>query len=121
MILIIDDEHLIADMLQIELEDAGFAVMIANNGDQAMAMLDDTKAVFAGLVTDINMGDSPDGWAVARHGRESNPDLPVVYMTGGAAADWPVYGVPHSILVPKPFVVDQVITALSTLLNTGSR
>jgi hypothetical protein len=27
------------------------------------------------------------------------PDLPVVYMTGGSAAEWPAEGVPKSILL----------------------
>ena len=120
VILVADDEVLIADLLQIALEDAGFAVLVANDGDWAVAMLDDPTQAIAAVVTDINMGPGPDGWAVARHARELNPAMPVVYMTGAAAGEWPVLGVPHSILVSKPFVVDQIITALATLLNSGS-
>lgn len=120
VVLIVDDEIVIAELLQLELADAGYDVLVANDGDWAKAILGDKKAGVAALVTDINMGIGPDGWAVARHGREINPDLPVIYMTGGAAAEWPVHGVPRSVLVPKPFVVSQVITALASLLNTAS-
>lgn len=53
----------------------------------------------------------------ARHARELHPDLPVVYITGGAGNEWTSLGVPGSVLVPKPFVATQIVTALSTLLN----
>jgi len=118
-VLVVDDEQLIADLIQDALQDAGFEVLVANDGDWAMAMLDDRAMTFAALVTDINIGGGPDGWAVARHSREVNPALPVVYMTGAAADEWPVHGVPQSILVCKPFVTGQIVTALATLLNTG--
>ena len=120
VVLVVDDEIAIADLLQLELIDAGYDVLVANDGDWAKAMLADPKTGIAALVTDVNMGGGPDGWAVARHAREVNSDLPVIYMTGGAAAEWPIHGVPRSVLVPKPFVVSQVITALATLLNTAS-
>ncbi len=119
-ILVVDDEAMITAMLDLELADAGYAVRVANTGHEAMAALDDSGQSFTAVITDINMGDSPDGWTVARHGREANPDLPVIYMTGAAAAEWPAHGVPRSILVAKPFVVSQIVTALATLLNKAS-
>jgi DNA-binding response OmpR family regulator len=60
-----------------------------------------------------------DGWAVARTAREIDPEFPVVYMTGAAADQWPVQGVPNSILLAKPFAPAQLVTAISNLLNTG--
>nr|WP_281128229.1 hypothetical protein [Sphingomonas sp. AR_OL41] len=56
-------------------------------------------------------------------GRERTADLPVIYMTGDSAAEWTSQGVPNSILVAKPFAINQVVTAVSQLLNahgTGS-
>jgi len=71
----------------------------------------------AGLVTDIRLGAGPSGWDLARHARQTRPDLPVIYMTGDSAADWPVQGVPRSQVVQKPFAVSQIVTALSTILT----
>jgi hypothetical protein len=45
------------------------------------------------------------------------PDLPVIYMTGAAAAEWPAEGVPKSILLEKPFAPAQLVTAVAQLLN----
>jgi hypothetical protein len=74
--------------------------------------------VLRGLITDINLGDGPDGWEVAKRGRELIPTLPVVYMSGASGQDWPPKGVPHSTLLAKPFAPAQHITAISVLLNT---
>jgi CheY-like chemotaxis protein len=60
------------------------------------------------------------GWDVARHGRETNPDLPVVYVTASERHDWASRGVPNSVLIAKPFAPAQVLIAVSQLLNVGN-
>lgn len=69
------------------------------------------------MLTDIQLGRGPDGWEVARHARELVPEMPVVYISGDSAHEWTARGVPDSIMVSKPFVDAQIITAVSTLLN----
>lgn len=118
--LLVDDEALILNLLDLALTEAGFAVVTASNAKAAIAKLDDPKTPLAGIITDIRMGDGEDGWDVARHARELEPAFPVVYMTGDSAQDWSAYGVPNSAIVPKPFVVAQIITAISTLLNSAA-
>jgi hypothetical protein len=39
-------------------------------------------------------------------------------MTGAAAEEWTSQGVPHSILLQKPFAPAQLVTAVSQLLNS---
>ncbi len=68
-------------------------------------------------MTDIRLGEGKSGWDIARHVRGVAAAIPVVYMSGDSASDWHARGVPDSIMVQKPFVMAQVITALSTLLN----
>jgi CheY-like chemotaxis protein len=70
------------------------------------------------LVTDINLGSGElDGWDVARHAREIEPQFPVVYMSGIEADQWASKGVPNSIMLAKPFAPAQLVTAVSQLLN----
>jgi DNA-binding response OmpR family regulator len=57
------------------------------------------------------------GWDVARHARERNPQIAVVYVTGDSAAEWAAQGVPKSQLVPKPFAAAQLVAAVTALLN----
>jgi len=60
------------------------------------------------------------GWDIARHARQLNPELPVIYVTGASAHEWGAMGVPNSVLLSKPFAPAQLLTAVSQLLNTGS-
>lgn len=116
-VLLVDDDLLVQDVIRSALEDGGFEVVGAAAGTQAMAILDDSAVGIQALVTDVNLGHGESGWDVARYGRELNAVLPVVYVSGDSAHDWPVHGVPGSILVQKPFAPVQIVTAVATVLN----
>ena len=116
-VLLVEDELLILEIVQDALEQAGFEVLAAPSGFAALKHLGEGVADLAGLVTDIRLGEGPNGWDLARHARRSRPDMPVIYMTADSAADWPVEGVPRSQLVQKPFAVSQIVTALSAMLT----
>ncbi|WP_348629776.1 hypothetical protein [Mesorhizobium sp. M7A.F.Ca.US.011.01.1.1] len=73
--------------------------------------------MFKAVITDIKLGDGPAGWDIGRHVRQAIPAMPVVYMSGDSAGDWRVQGVPESVMISKPFVPAQIITALIQLLN----
>ncbi len=121
-VLIVDDEPLIALEIADALDDAGFAHETCHSGDCAMtAMGAETgkrEPAYCALVTDIRLGQGPSGWDVARHAREIHSAIPVVYVTGDSAADHSAYGVPDSVMIQKPFVAVQIITAISNLLNS---
>lgn len=120
LVFIVEDEPLIREVLEAALQDGGFEIAKASSGTQAMSMLDAHIDEYQALITDVNLGrEAKTGWDVARHGRELNPALPVIYMTGDSAADWAVNGVPNSVLLEKPFAPAQLVTAVSHLLNTA--
>ena len=119
MLLLVEDEPAIRDLLQEALEDGGFAIALAENGTQAIAALDGKNKDFRGLITDVDLGTGPDGWDVARHARQINHAIPVVYMSGASAHDWASHGVPNSTMVDKPFAPVQIVTAISALLNAS--
>jgi CheY-like chemotaxis protein len=118
LILVVEDEDAIRDLLQTALEDDGYKVLLAGSGEEAIKLLKKHKTA-KGLVTDIRLGSERKmtGWEIARQARELNPEIAVVYMSGDSAADWSVDGVPKSVMVPKPFALSQISTALATLLN----
>ena len=87
---------------------------------QAISALEAPAANFCALITDIRLGrGEPTGWDIARRARELSPTLPVIYMTGDGAGDYPANGVPNSVLLCKPFAPAQVVTAVAQLLNSG--
>jgi hypothetical protein len=82
-----------------------------------MALLDSRHGELRALVTDIRLGDGPDGWELAHRARELNGQVAVDYVTGDSVDDWPANGVPKSVVIQKPFAEAQLVTALSTLLT----
>ena len=82
-----------------------------------MGELDADAARFRGVLTDIRLGRGPNGWEIARHAGELAPHIPVVYIGGDSAHEWDAQGVPNSVMVSKPFVAAQIITAITSLLN----
>jgi CheY-like chemotaxis protein len=121
LLLLVEDDDLVRSTIDDALCEGGFELEIASSGAEAIAILESHKDTLRGLITDINLGQGPDGWEVARRGRELIPTLPVVYMSGGAAHEWASRGVPHSTLVGKPFAPVQLLTAISTLLNVSDQ
>jgi DNA-binding response OmpR family regulator len=85
------------------------------SGAQALAELEANPARFGAPLTDVRLG-QPDGWEVARWARELVPRMPVLYVTGDSAHEWHTQGVPNSLVVAKPFVAAQIVTALRALL-----
>ena len=121
ILLLVEDDETLQNLMEIALSDEGFEVVLVSNGTKAIAELDADGARFKGLVTDIRLGAGPNGWDVGRRAREVVSGLPVVYMSGDSAHEWSANGVPESIMLQKPFVPAQLITAITTLLNqTGS-
>ena len=117
LILVVEDESLIQGIVRDALEEGGFQAEIAESGEEAIKLLQGNSSHYRAVLTDINLKGKLTGWDVAKRAREMNPEIPVVYMTGAAADDWPSHGVPNSVLLNKPFAPAQVVTAVSQLLN----
>lgn len=117
IVLIVDDEPLIAMMVEAAFEEAGFTVHLAHSAEEAATAIEALGSTLCALVTDVRLGAGGDGWQVAHGARVAFPHLPVVYMTGDSADAWSASGVPKSVLVQKPFVGAQVFAAVTGLMN----
>jgi len=117
VVLLVEDEPLIAFVLEEELNEEGFQVVAAGEAGIAIELIERNEVPFRALITDIDLGGGLTGWEVAQRGREINANLPVIYMSGKSAIEWSANGVPESFMLQKPFVFAQLLTALSSLLN----
>ena len=117
LLLLAEDEALIAMAVEGALSEAGYEVVTASNGVEAMAIVEDRHAEIAGLVTDIRLDIGPSGWELGHRARELSPLVSVVYMSGDSAHEWAANGVPKSVMLHKPFAEAQLVTAVSILLN----
>ena len=116
-LLLVEDETGIQEVLATALQDEGFEVVIAPTANDAISELEEGGARFKAIITDIGLGGGPSGWDVGRRAREFAPSIPLIYMSGDSAFEWSANGVPESVMLQKPFVIAQLITALTTLLN----
>ena len=117
MLLLVEDESLVALAMQDALEDAGYNVIMADDGHSGAAAVESSVGDVAGLITDIRLGTGPDGWLLARQARERRPELPVLYVTGDSARDWSVQGVTGSAVLQKPFQPERMLAELRALLG----
>jgi DNA-binding response OmpR family regulator len=120
-ILVVEDDELVSEIVEGTLVDGGFEAAVAATGEQAVTLLKGTNSKYRALITDIDLGGNVDGWEVAKCARALDPNFPIIYMTGGSAYNWPIHGVPNSLLLVKPFAPSQLVTAISNLLNSISR
>jgi DNA-binding response OmpR family regulator len=115
-VMVVEDDQSIQSIVEEALSDGGFEPAIASSGEEALTLLSESN--YRALVIDIKLGkDRIRGWDVARRARAMNPLLPVVYITGASADEWPVQGVPNSVVLTKPFAPAQLVTAVSQLLT----
>jgi DNA-binding NtrC family response regulator len=113
-ILIVEDEMLIMHLMESSLEEGGFKVILAASGEQAIQILDAQNPPFRAVITDVNLGREKSGWDVAKHAREIDPEIAIIYVTGHGGVDWTSHGLPKSILITKPFAVAQLLTAVES-------
>lgn len=79
-ILVVDDEHIILDVLDHGLALAGFKVSRAETSDAALAAFERDNIDL--LMTDIKMPGPIDGVTLADVMRRRNPRLPVIFLSG---------------------------------------
>lgn len=111
-IFVIEDEWLLLDTITAELQDAGYGVIEAMSGDDALAILNATRKPDL-LFTDIRLPGSVDGWQLAEAARAKYPHMPVIYATGYTAI--PARQVPGSIFLQKPYRPSAVVQAATEL------
>ena len=118
LILVVEDDQAVQIIVEDALVEGGFEPAIAPSGEEAVKLLRGNRGRYRALVADIALRGRMSGWEVATHARHIDPEFPVLYLTGAYAHQWPLRGVPNSILVTKPFAPPQLVTAVSLLLNS---
>lgn len=116
-VLLVENDQRLGALFEAALNEAGHDVARAHNGHEALCRLAAKAPPVDLVVTDIDLGEGPDGWQVARHARAVSPDMPVIYMTGGRADEWLPQHVPLGVLLLKPFPIDQLMQMVRHLLT----
>jgi len=117
-VLVVEDEWVIAEVLAMTLADAGYQVITAANGRQALASLAETRPDV--IVTDTMMPilDGP-GLLAALAADPAHRDIPVVLMS--AAQPRTTWSAGADALIGKPFDLDTLDALVQRLLSGRSR
>jgi len=121
-VLVVDDEAMVRDVLAGQLEDAGFDVLLAEDGAEALGLIAGGEGVDV-LVTDLSMP-GMNGLAVIRDAQEQRPGLPAILLTG-YAGDGAVLAAGGSVsgaflLLRKPIPIQDLIDRIQALLAVGA-
>ena len=105
LVLVVEDEVLIRMLLSDELRQAGFAVIEAANGDEALEVLAAQVAPDV-MITDVRMPGGIDGLGLAAQARRAHPRLRVIVTSGhcplGAAEIADAF-------IPKPYDLGRLV------------
>lgn len=118
-VLLVEDEGLIRLMTSQALQDEGFEVVEAWNGDEAARLLDSPDG-FDVLFTDVQMPGTLDGLDVAMHARRRYPGIPVLVVSGYAPHLIRRLGAlePVAVFIGKPYRLDELMAAIMRLTAT---
>ncbi len=98
-VLVVDDDAGVRRLAELSLQEAGFTVTTATNGEEALAAL--TEARPDAVLLDLEMP-VMDGREFLARLRELDPELPVVIMTGHRALEARME-LPAQDAIQKPF------------------
>jgi CheY-like chemotaxis protein len=116
-ILLVEDEPLLLMMTEVVLHDAGYEVMAAGHGPDALKRIAENPGRFIALVTDYSMPLGVTGTDIIDRIRQEFPLIPVILTSAYFNAVPPNWQHKETIkYLPKPYNPDSLVDMLSALL-----
>ncbi len=116
-VMVAEDEQNIREFVVINLERAGYEIMEAESGDQALELYDRGGGHFDVVILDIMMPGSHDGLAVCRELRRRNPSLGIILLTAKTQEMDKVSGLMMGAddYVTKPFSPSELVARVDAV------
>src|ERR1700710_2070122 len=109
-VLVVEDDAQIREIVKDELEEAGYAVVVASDADAAVAVLEARSDIHL-VFTDIDMPGSMDGLKLAACVRDRWPPVHIIITTGKSR---PLEIPANALFIPKPYIGRTVVDAVRT-------
>jgi two-component system OmpR family response regulator len=119
-VLVVDDEHNIAEVVTMALRFEGFGVQTASSGREALAAVTSFKPHI--VVLDVMLPDI-DGFEVARRLGAQRASVPIIFLTARDATDDKIRGLTGGgdDYMTKPFSLEELVARIRTILRrTGA-
>jgi len=113
-VLLVDDEPTVRRILRRTLERLGYAVQEAEDGAEALALLDEGTEV--GLVLTDTVMPKVDGWELIREVRRRHPTLPIIRMSGFAEPPDEAHDDQSDVFLAKPFDIGVLQQTVQNLM-----
>jgi PAS domain S-box-containing protein len=118
-VLVVEDEAIVRMLLVEALEEQGYTVCEAENGNAALTLIASSERIDL-LVTDVGLP-GINGRQLAEMARSLRPDLKVLFLTGyayNAVMDKEVLG-PNTVLLSKPVAIEAFCTRVHRMLQNS--
>ncbi|HEY8549034.1 MAG TPA: sigma-54 dependent transcriptional regulator [Vicinamibacterales bacterium] len=117
-LLLVEDEAGLRTAVAAQLTDAGYHVVQAHNGEEAISAL--SGFAFDIVVTDLRLPGGDDGTSVLDAARDRYPDIIVVVMTGYGTVRDAVALIKRGAadFITKPFTTDELLHVLDAALES---
>jgi len=116
-ILLAEDEEIVRDLTTQILKNAGYDVLAAGDGAEALVLYEEHRDDIDGVVTDIVMP-GLGGRGLARQIREHDAELPIVFISGHHEETPETLQLgTGAALLQKPFSVDALVDAVGRLVG----
>lgn len=115
-ILVIDDDRRINEFITIALEQEGFHVISALDGEEGLSIIE--KNPIDLIVLDIMMP-KVDGWEIASYLQQLNLDLPVLMLSAKGQLEDKLQGFKLGIAdyLQKPFLIEELVARIHAILS----
>ncbi len=122
LILVVDDEDHIRQLAGVGLKRAGYRVLTANSGHQAMAQFAEHGSEIDLLITDLAMPEMSGEELIVKL-RRTHPDLPVLLMSGysRSAVSEGLVNLPTISFLQKPFLLSDLAACVNRILPGDSQ
>jgi len=114
-VLLVEETAVLQRVICSMLDDAGMAVHVADNAQDALALWPKIRGGVDALLTDVAPVPGMTGYDLAARLRDDKADLGIVFMAGTEAG---ARQVERAVILPKPFPHRDLIVALQSVLPT---
>jgi PAS domain S-box-containing protein len=120
-VLVVDDEPAIRDVAHRVLTSAGYQVVTAAHGDEAVRLLEDPELTVDMVLTDVVMPGMT-GAAFAAQAHVLRPGLPILFMSGYEEQDiaWAGGSGPLAQVISKPFSRPALLAKVTQMLTADA-
>ena len=121
-ILVVEDETPVRYIMKRTLEEAGYGVLEAGSGDEALELIGKKGAASISLVLCDMIMPGMTGSELAQHLRELRPGIPVLYTSGFTNGEIEQRGLlePGAAFLQKPFPPEALVRAVQEHLRSAS-